>query len=478
MPLLYIVPHKFPSILFPYKPTSFVFFMPRQMPCKRVALAIETKKQVIDFHKQNPNFSHEYISEHFSSLIGQKIGRTTISKILRNQEEILKSETPKKKRKRTSNQPELERLLLEWFGNQGPKIPISDDVLRTKAQEIGSLLEIQNFKFSYGWLNRFKSRHGIKLRRLHGEEKSHDSEGVRQAVQTITEELKDYNLEDIYNIDETALFYKLEPDKTLATKNVKGSKRCKDRITLVLCCNSTGSHKLKPIIIGKSTKPRVFGNFRVDMYCDYFGNANAWMTKDLFAKFLINFDREMIRENRNVALLMDNCSSHKIDLELFRVKIIYFPPNTTSLLQPLDNGIIRNLKLHYKKQLLSGYVRELDNSGTFTRINIKTAIIYVHRAWETIEPKTISNCFAHTNILGGSKGADLRQLYLKFSDTDISLEENQLTELIQRMALTNSLTIQEYVEINGENDALYNKILARKRKLKSCFFKKIYRGNR
>jgi hypothetical protein len=63
---------------------------------------------------------------------------------------------------------------------------------------------------------------------------------------------------DIFNADKTALFYKCMPDKTLTFKNEKcnGSKHSKERLTLLLAVNMTGTNKLKPLIIGKSKKPR------------------------------------------------------------------------------------------------------------------------------------------------------------------------------------------------------------------------------
>ncbi|XP_053377288.1 uncharacterized protein LOC123545424 [Mercenaria mercenaria] len=58
---------------------------------------------------------------------------------------------------------------------------------------------------------------------------------------------------DIYNADETGLFFKLTPDKTLEFKNVKcvGGKRSKERITVLVCANMTGEDKVPLFVIGK-----------------------------------------------------------------------------------------------------------------------------------------------------------------------------------------------------------------------------------
>ena len=62
-----------------------------------------------------------------------------------------------------------------------------------------------------------------------------------------------FDIENVYNADETGLFFRLGPNKTLATKSdrAKGIKKDKERITVLLCCNSTGTKKVKPFVIGR-----------------------------------------------------------------------------------------------------------------------------------------------------------------------------------------------------------------------------------
>ena len=65
--------------------------------------------------------------------------------------------------------------------------------------------------------------------------------------------LEGYNECDVYNCDETGLFFKLIPDSSfvIETDDCKGGKRSKERYTVLLCTNWTGTHKLKPVVIGK-----------------------------------------------------------------------------------------------------------------------------------------------------------------------------------------------------------------------------------
>ena len=67
----------------------------------------------------------------------------------------------------------------------------------------------------------------------------------------LKQQVKHYALEDIFNFDETALFYRLQPNKTLASHSVKGDKVNKERLTIALCTNVTGTFKCKAVVIGR-----------------------------------------------------------------------------------------------------------------------------------------------------------------------------------------------------------------------------------
>jgi hypothetical protein len=62
-----------------------------------------------------------------------------------------------------------------------------------------------------------------------------------------------YAPRDIFNVDETGLFYNVLPNKTLCIKGKKchGEKQSKLRLTVLLFVNSDGTEKLQPLVIGK-----------------------------------------------------------------------------------------------------------------------------------------------------------------------------------------------------------------------------------
>lgn len=134
--------------------------------------------------------------------------------------------------------------------------------------------------------------------------------------------------------------------------NCVGGKRSKDRVTIMVGANMTGTEKLPLFIVCKSAKPRCFKNIRT-LPAEYASNRKAWMTGALFKQWLVRLDRKFQLRNRNVALVVDNCSAHKIDVELKAVKLIFLPANTTASLQPMDQGVIRAVKTHYRRHTCS-----------------------------------------------------------------------------------------------------------------------------
>jgi hypothetical protein len=158
--------------------------------------------------------------------------------------------------------PELEDCLFMWYCQSvADKIPICDRVLLKKAEDFGALLGITDCAFSAGWLHKFKLRYGIREFKISGEAASVDKNIIVEGRQLLKVVTRKFDLCDIYNLDETALFYKLLPMSTLATSAVSGTKQSKDRLTIALCMNADGSDKLKPIVINKSARPRASVTF-------------------------------------------------------------------------------------------------------------------------------------------------------------------------------------------------------------------------
>ncbi|KAJ8952332.1 hypothetical protein NQ318_017226, partial [Aromia moschata] len=113
----------------------------------------------------------------------------------------------------------------EWFLQKMKRsegVPISGSMCTRQAQKFHEQLKIKgNFSASSGWQYRFKKHHGIRQLAIQGEKLSADDvamvEFCYDLENLITE--NDLKLEQVYNGDETRLYWKSMPKRTLAARS-------------------------------------------------------------------------------------------------------------------------------------------------------------------------------------------------------------------------------------------------------------------
>ena len=154
----------------------------------------------------------------FIATYGHKLSQSTISESLSNQYKHLDSVNPSSldsQRNRTARWIDLERCLYEWqlrIEYQGGLT--TGDILCEKAREIWRSLpqykDLPEPSFSIGWLDQFKKRWNIKQYNCHREAASVLQEAEAEMV-TIRTLAGIYEEEDVYNMDETGLMWKMTP---------------------------------------------------------------------------------------------------------------------------------------------------------------------------------------------------------------------------------------------------------------------------
>ena len=126
------------------------------------------------------------------------------------------------------------------------------------------------------------------------------------------------------------------PRRTYISKNEKvasGFKAAKDRITLLLCSNASGDYITKPLFINRSLNPRVL-KMSINPSYLFIGEQIARLFRDRFLNCFVP-EVETYLKIKNVAfkvfLILDNSPGHRK-----KVEIVFLPPYTTSIIQPLD----------------------------------------------------------------------------------------------------------------------------------------------
>jgi hypothetical protein len=301
---------------------------------------------------------------------------STISRTLSRKEEFksLPSQDESMRRKRSVVDNNLDRAIAIWVDQMNQQgLNVSGPSIKQKGADLAAKMGISGsmMKFSNGWLNSFCKRHGFKQFKIHGESGAAETYGTdyEVALERIRLKTREYERSDIYNFDESALFWKLVPDKTIVRHSVEGSEKNKTRMTIAFTCNADGTDRFEPLFIGHAAKPRCFGEKTgAELGFLYFNNKKAWMTGELFDQYLCRFN---LHVDRKVLLIIDNAPSHLFNKEKYpNLDIEFLPPNTTSKLQPLDAGIIAAFKQHYRRRQLSHIVNLVEDGRQSDPYNI------------------------------------------------------------------------------------------------------------
>lgn len=149
------------------------------------------------------------------------------------------------------------------------------------------------------------------------------------------------------------------------------------RITLAFLVNAAGDKGL-PIVIGRAAPPKCFKGIKdkkKPLGIPYYSNAKAWMDFVIMSDILMMLYPKFAQQKRNVLLFLYNASSHSPELvdKFSNIKVIFLPKNTTSHLQPLDVGIIKNFQVHHQK-LIAKHARAEINGSSLTASQITKSI--------------------------------------------------------------------------------------------------------
>ena len=121
----------------------------------------------------------------------------------------------------------------------------------------------------------------------------------------------------------------------------------------MFCVNVDGEFE-KFLVIEKSGKLKCFKSIDTKtLPVTWEHNKKACMTSEIYQRWHQNFDSKMQRQNRQILLLLDNAPSHPKDVNVTNVKLEFIPANTTSMLQPPDQEIIKTVKLSIENDFCS-----------------------------------------------------------------------------------------------------------------------------
>lgn len=414
---------------------------------------------------------------------------STIATILKNKDkltEAVKGSALLKATRLTKNREgpisEMEKLLMAWIEDQTQKcVPLSTMMITAKARSLFATLKEKagpdydvEFTGSSGWFKRFKMRCSLHNVKLSSESASADAKAAEEFLETLDKLIvkERYFPEQIFNVDETSLFWKRVPERTSIhreAKSMQGFAAFEDRITVLLGGNVAG-YKLKPFVVWHSENPRAFKHInKCTLPVHYRSNKKSWMTQVLFQDALLNcYASEMEKycsENNipfKILLLVDNAPGHLpfiCDLHP-NIKVVFFPPNITSLIQPMDQGVIAAFKAYYWRRFFAQAIAATEEDPEKTLLqfwkdyNIYDCIKNLAWAWGDVTQECMNGIWKKTlkrfirNFKGFAKEEEVAKIIKAVvemaNNLHLGLDEEDMKELLE--VVSEELTYEELLE--------------------------------
>ena len=201
---------------------------------------------------------------------------------------------------------------------------------------------------------------------------------------------------DIWNADECGLFYTQISKSTYCqtTEKPLGGKVEKHRLSLMLATSMTGQ-KRRPLIIHRG-KSLLAVNTQSSRPYDYQSQKNSWMTLQIFEQWLRLWNRELQKEERYIALVVDGYKVHQTRQRYSNFSLYFLPACQTSIMQPLDQGIIRSFKANYRASLLHQKIS----------LRFPSYVRLICQSWREVSTKTIVNCYKNAGWVNSLTDTD------------------------------------------------------------------------
>lgn len=204
------------------------------------------------------------------------IGSSTVYDIKKHKDKILKfyadsdskMQMSIRKTMKDGKSTEHDRVMMEWFRQcRSDGVHLTGSMIMDQAKFFHKELELEHkCDYSEGWLQRFKKRHGIILHRAGGRKST--QKGAAEYMDEFATLVSDehFSPEQIYNTDETALYWRCTPSPTkcLSKDNLEGLKESKNDDAVVGCSNATNAYEYKSQLLERSKYPMALREIKID----------------------------------------------------------------------------------------------------------------------------------------------------------------------------------------------------------------------
>ncbi|KAM6157535.1 tigger transposable element-derived protein 3 [Rhynchocyon petersi] len=356
------------------------------------ALSLAEKIQVLELLDES-KMSQSEVARRF------QVSQPQISRICKNKEKLLAdwcsgTANRERKRKRESKYSGLDEALLCWYHIARAKAwDVTGPMLLHKAKELADLMG-QDFVPSIGWLVRWKRRNNVGFGGRHLLSPVFPPEPPPSGLPPPAQpplSLKDFAPEDVFGCAEVPLLYRALP----------GNTGTRDQVRVLLCANSQGTEK-RPVLVGGSrATPRCFFGVNSEaLPASYHPELGIpW------AQWLEQFDRDMGRQGRRVALLLGAHVAEQWAGSLGLRHVRLLPLAAASTQPSLPGLVVRAFRGHYRRRLWARLAAAQSawggDSSTAVAVTVLDALHLAAAAWAKVPPQLILNSFVQEGLAPG-----------------------------------------------------------------------------
>ncbi|GBN61998.1 hypothetical protein AVEN_182437-1 [Araneus ventricosus] len=131
---------------------------------------------------------------------------------------------------------------------------------------------------------------------------------------------------------------------------------------------------------------------------------------------------------------LDNCPAH--------------PKEVNPKLQPMDEGMIKNFKIHYRKRIVRKVISAFENNQSMPKINLRESISEISKAWNyDVTNRTIRKSFAKAGFFVSNENSASTE------DEDyIPLEElkKMWIQLREKEEINDDVLIDDFLSLDSE----------------------------
>ena len=171
-------------------------------------------------------------------------------------------------------------------------------------------------------------------------------------------------------------------------------------------------------------------------------------------------DSGIHRQNRSIVMIVNNCPAHPHATGLKAVTLVFLPPNSTSVTQSMDQGVIRSLKVNYRKRFVTKKLKMMD-AVNVQAISILDALHMMKALWGDVKHSTIANCYRRAEF----DPTPATPIDEEEDDADDNIALNQLARIMGATSMTEFINIYSHLpatEEPSEDDIIQDLLMQRR----------------